>query len=106
MARRHGPRLVNEYEKGGLECIIRVGVVAGYAATDAKHHRPMPADDLRERGRVALADELGQKFTVGALVAGSGDAAKPVNERGRPDRHRSGPPGVAHQYCLRGSNSL
>jgi hypothetical protein len=38
---------------------------------DTYDHRPMSADDFRERGLPAIIEERGQECTVGAVVRGS-----------------------------------
>jgi hypothetical protein len=48
-----------------LKRIVRVVRVARQPAADGQHHRPVPADQFRERGLVAVGGEPAEQLAVG-----------------------------------------
>src|SRR5262249_14365570 len=61
-ADRGGPS--SEDEKGGLEGVLRVGLVVQYAAADRQHHRAMTLEQLREGILIAVGDESPQQGNI------------------------------------------
>src|SRR5439155_16911784 len=76
--------LAGQHQERRLERVVGVGFVAEPAAADAQHHRPVPADDGRERLLVAVAHEEVEELTVGAVGPrqfGDGDVIQNLNDR-------------------------
>ncbi len=56
-----------ESEKGDLKGVVSIGRVAQHAATDAEHHRPVPANQRGESVLVA-GGKACQEFVIGRLI--------------------------------------
>src|SRR5262249_57789946 len=61
-------RAAEEDEEGGLKSVLGGVGVAQQPATDAQHHRAVPAHQRRERRLVALAGEAAQQLAVAGAV--------------------------------------
>jgi hypothetical protein len=62
-----GGGVADEHEKRGLESVLSVLLVAQDAATDAHHHRTVPANERSERDFIAASGESVQQLLI-ALV--------------------------------------
>src|SRR5262249_34965454 len=64
-----GRGLADEHQKRGLEGVVGVVGIAEDAATHAQDHRPMPADQGRERALVPPRNEALQQLAVAQPAA-------------------------------------
>src|SRR5262249_17248146 len=64
-ARADRGSLLDQDEEGGLEGVLRVGLVAEDAPAHPQHHRAVPPEKLLERRAVPPGDERLQKRAVG-----------------------------------------
>jgi hypothetical protein len=76
-----GCGLADENQKRGLESILSVGIVAQHTLTHAENHRPVPAQQGRERSLVPLRQEALQQIAVAVLRNRAAEAAEVVQQR-------------------------
>jgi hypothetical protein len=65
LAHRDRSRLAGEHEKGGLEGVLRVLLVAQDAAADTQHHRAVSAQQRLERRRIPCVAKAREQLPVG-----------------------------------------
>jgi hypothetical protein len=76
--------LAGEDQEGGLEGVVGVVAVAENAPANAKHHRPVAADQARKGGLVSAGQEALHKLAVvqHRLVASGQAVAQTAHHRG------------------------
>jgi hypothetical protein len=63
-------RPTQEHKECGLKRIVCIGDFAEYPATGAEYHAAVSSNQRRERGLIAVADELSEQFSIRGGVLG------------------------------------
>jgi hypothetical protein len=94
--------MADEAQEGGLHHILRSVDIMKDSPADAQHHRPMSAQQDRERGLIAISNKAIQEELVGQVVAGEHwlDTNSPQQAKDRAVRHETLPWVGAHHYIV------